>query len=182
MRGSGWLTIAGGALGAGLLVLAGLQIARTGGLRHAAPAASEPAALHCQHAVEGILKTRTIRFQEGSAALDPASSALLDEVAAALRPCAGSRIAISGHTDAHGDEAANVALSLERARTVREALIARGIARVDLRARGLGSAQPVDGLDPADPANRRIEFSVLTPARIRPTLIDVPASGPGRRN
>lgn len=182
MRVAGFLMIAGGALAAGLLVLAGMQVTRSGGMHRAAPAAPEPAALHCQHAVEGILKTRTIRFQEGSAALDPASAALLDEVATALRPCAGSRIAITGHTDAHGDEAANVALSLERARTVREALIARGIARIDLRARGLGSAQPVDGLDPADPANRRIEFSVLTPARLQPTPIDTPAPDPRRRN
>ncbi len=182
MRGGGMLMIAAGVLGAGLLVLAGLQTPRPGGLHRAAPAAPEPAALHCQHAVEGILKTRTIRFQEGSAALDPASDALLDEVAAALRPCAGSRIAITGHTDAQGDEAANVALSLERARTVREALIQHGISRTDLRARGLGSAQPVDGLDPADPANRRIEFSVLTPARIQPTPIDTPIAEARGRN
>lgn len=166
----------GGALLAGLLALAGVQTIRAGGLHREARTADLPAALHCKSAVEGILKTRTLRFEEGSAALDPASTAMLDEVAAALRPCAGGRIAITGHTDAQGDEADNVALSLARARTVREALVARGIARGDLRARGLGSAEPVSGLDPADPANRRIEFAVLTPARIQPTPIDTPVA------
>jgi OOP family OmpA-OmpF porin len=164
----------GGALGAGVLVVAGVQSFRADRARGGSQTAEVSPVLHCQSAVEGILRTRTIRFEEASAALDPASTALIDEVADALRPCAGSRIAITGHTDARGDEAANVTLSLERARTVREGLIVRGIARADLRARGLGSAAPVDGLDPADPANRRIEFSVLTPQRIKPTPIDTP--------
>jgi OOP family OmpA-OmpF porin len=34
----------------------------------------------------------------------------------------------------------------------------------------------VDGLDPADPANRRIEFSVLVKPRLVPTPIDTPAA------
>ncbi|WP_374526806.1 OmpA family protein [Novosphingobium sp.] len=165
--------VLGGAMAAGLLAVAGVQTVRSGGLHRAAPVQAGVA--HCQSTIDGILKTRTIRFQEASAALDPASEVLLDEVAAALRPCAGGRVAITGHTDARGDEAANIALSLDRARTVREALVQRGIARTDLRARGKGSSQPVDGLDPTDPANRRIEFAVLTPARIHPTLIDTPS-------
>ncbi|MDP3908437.1 OmpA family protein [Novosphingobium sp.] len=140
-------------------------------------AAPSGGAMHCQRDVDGILKTRTIRFAEASAALDPVSEGLLDEVAAALRPCAGSIIAITGHTDAQGLEDANVALSLDRARTVREALVRRGIARSDLRARGLGSATPVDGLEADDPANRRIEFSVVSPVSLRPTLIDTPGAG-----
>lgn len=133
--------------------------------------------LRCQGDVDAILKTRTIRFAEGRATLDPASVTLLDEVAAALRPCRGSIIAITGHTDAQGLEEANVALSLERARTVREALVRRGIERGDLRARGLGSAQPVAGLEPDDPANRRIEFSVVSPVSLKPTPIDTPGAG-----
>lgn len=133
--------------------------------------------MHCQRDVDGILKTRTIRFAEASAALDPASEGPLDEVAAALRPCAGSIIAVTGHTDAQGEEAANIALSLDRARTVREALVRRGIARADLRARGLGSAAPVEGLEPDDPANRRIEFSVVSPVSLKPKPIDAPGAG-----
>jgi OOP family OmpA-OmpF porin len=37
--------------------------------------------------------------------------------------------------------------------------------------------RPVAGLAPDDPANRRIEFSVIAPASIRPTVVDTP--GPG---
>lgn len=138
--------------------------------------APKSAALHCQQDVEGLLKNRSIRFEEGSSELVPASVLLLDEVAAALRPCKGSLIAIDGHTDRSGSEPENLTLSMERARAVREALVSRGIPRLDLRARGKGSAEPVSGLDPADPANRRIEFSVVRKLSLVPTPVDTPGA------
>lgn len=132
--------------------------------------------LHCQEDVEGLLRTRSIRFEEASSALLPASRILLDEVADALRPCLGSIIAIEGHTDKAGTEPGNLALSMERARVVREALVSRGIPRDGLRASGLGSSQPVEGLAPSDPANRRIEFSVIRTKPLRPTPVDTPGA------
>lgn len=132
--------------------------------------------LHCQEDVEGLLRTRSIRFEEASSALLPASRMLLDEVADALRPCLGSIIAITGHTDNQGTEPGNLTLSMERARVVREALVRRGIPRDGLRASGVGSSQPVDGLSPSDPANRRIEFSVIRTEPLRPTPVDTPGA------
>ena len=140
-------------------------------------AANPDPLLDCQSHVEAILRTRTIRFAESSAAIDPASNDLLNEVAGALKPCAGSIIAIIGHTDAKGDEPTNLALSMARAQAVRNALAARGIDMAGLRAKGVGSVRPVTGLDPADPANRRIEFSVIAPVSLEPTAVDTP--GPG---
>lgn len=137
----------------------------------------EVASHHCQDDVEAILRVRTIRFGEASARIDRASNKVLDEVAEALSPCVGSIIAITGHTDGNGDEVANRALSIARADAVRWALIGRGIPADGLRAGGLGSAEPVEGLDPADPANRRIEFSVVVATPLLPTPIDTP--GPG---
>ncbi|MGE5952817.1 MAG: OmpA family protein [Qipengyuania vulgaris] len=130
--------------------------------------------LHCQEDVDGLLRTRTIRFEEGSAALLTASRMLLDEVAAALEPCSGAIIAITGHTDKSGNEADNIALSMDRARVVREALVSRGIPRESLRARGMGSAEPAERLTPEDPANRRIEFSVIRMEPLTPTPVDTP--------
>ena len=136
--------------------------------------------LACQSEVEAMLKTRSIRFAEGSAAIDPASRGLLDEVAGALRPCAGSIIAVTGHTDAKGDEAANLALSQARSVAVRNALGARGIDLAGVRAKGVGSSRPLRGLDVEDPANRRIEFSLIAPVSLAPTVVDAPsASGTG---
>jgi OmpA-OmpF porin, OOP family len=130
--------------------------------------------LHCQQDVEALLRARTVRFEQGSSNIDAASRALLDEVAMALRPCLGSTIAITGHTDALGSEPRNVALSTQRAEAVTRALIRRGIPADGLRARGLGSSEPVRGLAPEDPANRRIEFSVIAVAPLKPTPVDTP--------
>jgi len=130
--------------------------------------------LHCQDDVNGLLRARTIRFEEGSARIDAASGSLVDEVAGALRPCLGSIIAITGHTDNSGNEAGNLALSRERAAAVEAALVARGIPADGLRARGMGSLMPVEGLEAGDPANRRIEFAVLATDPVNPTPVDTP--------
>lgn len=134
-----------------------------------------PAApLRCQEDVEALLRARSIRFEESSAAIAPASQQLVNEVATALRPCLGAIIAINGHTDSSGNEPGNIALSQERADAVKQALINRGIPADGLRARGLGSAQPVSGLEPGDPANRRIDFSVIATVPLQPTPVDTP--------
>ena len=145
-----------------------------GGVSWASEAGDRASSLHCQDDVERILETRTIRFGEASTRLDPSSERLLDEVARSLRPCVGSIIAVTGLTDAGGVAKVNVALSQARAEAVRSALVARGIPGEGLRATGVGAAKPVPGLDPRDPANRRIEFSVLYSAPVKPTPIDTP--------
>lgn len=132
------------------------------------------APLRCQDDVATLLRARTIRFEESSARIDDVSGGLVDEVAAALRPCLGSIIAITGHTDASGPEPGNLQLSLARAQAVRDALVRRGIPADGLRTRGLGSRSPVEGLEPTDPANRRIDFSVVASKPIRPTPVDTP--------
>ncbi len=133
-----------------------------------------PKPLHCEQDVDALLRARTIRFEESSADIDPASLGLVGEVAEALRPCLGSIIAIVGHTDSSGNVAGNLILAQERADAVRQVLIARGIPADGLRANGVGSAEPINGLDPSDPANRRIEFSVIATMPVKPTPVDTP--------
>ncbi len=128
----------------------------------------------CQDDVRGLLKARSLRFEESSAEIDPSSERLLDEVAEALRPCLGAKIAIIGHTDSSGPEPENLALSRERAASVRAELVSRGIPGRSLNASGEGSSLPIDGLDSSDPANRRIDFSVLSTAPLLPTPVDKP--------
>lgn len=132
--------------------------------------------VHCQDDVEALLSARTLRFEESSSAMDAASKELLDEVEDALRPCLGSIIAITGHTDNSGPEPGNLQLSKDRANAVRAALINRGIPADGLRAVGVGSSQPVEGLAEADPANRRIEFSVIATEPLKPTPVDTPGA------
>lgn len=133
--------------------------------------------LHCQEDVQALLRARTIRFEESSARIDAASQSLIDEVGEALRPCLGAVIEVSGHTDRSGPEDLNIALSSQRAEAVRQALVQRGIPADALMVSGEGSARPVDGLEPTDPANRRIEFMVISTQPLVPTPVDTP--GPG---
>ncbi len=132
--------------------------------------------LRCENELLGVLAERTIRFEESSAEFIPGSEEVLDELATALRPCVGAIVAISGHTDTSGSPKLNLALSQDRAQMVRRQLIERGIPAQNLRATGYGSARPVRGLDPADPANRRIEFRVVSMETTKPTPIDTPAA------
>lgn len=148
--------------------------------KHANTAGQEPietGPFHCQRDVEALLSVRVIRFAQASAAIDPASTELIDEVTAALKPCRGAIIAVTGHSDAVGDASINLRLSQERAEAVRDALVDRGLPRASLRATGVGAQQPIDGLEPTDPANRRIEFSLIEIAPIAPTPIDPPDAG-----
>ncbi|MGB3797965.1 MAG: OmpA family protein [Alteraurantiacibacter sp.] len=131
--------------------------------------------LHCQEDVQALLRARTIRFEESSARIDVNSLSLIDEVAASLQPCLGAVIEIAGHTDRSGPEDINIALSSERADAVRQALVQRGIPGDALHVKGEGSAHPVEGLEPTDPANRRIEFSVISTQPLLPTPVDTPA-------
>lgn len=131
--------------------------------------------LHCQEDVQALLRARTIRFEESSARIDAGSLSLVDEVASAMRPCLGAVIEVSGHTDRSGPEEANIALSTERAEAVKQAMMERGIPANVLQVAGEGSARPVEGLEPTDPANRRIEFTVISTRPLVPTPVDTPA-------
>ncbi|RDS77118.1 OmpA family protein [Alteriqipengyuania lutimaris] len=132
--------------------------------------------LRCESELLTVLAERTIRFEESSAEFIPGSEELLDELANTLRPCVGTTIAISGHTDTSGSPQVNLALSQDRAQIVRRELIDRGIPGQSLRATGYGSSRTIEGLDPADPANRRIEFRVISGETPSPTPIDTPAA------
>ena len=132
--------------------------------------------LRCESDLLDVLAERTIRFEESSAEFIPGSEELLDELATVLRPCVGAIVAISGHTDTSGSPQVNLALSQDRAQMVRRELIERGIPAQNLRATGYGSSRPVSGIDPADPANRRIEFRVVSTEITKPTPIDTPAA------
>lgn len=77
--------------------------------------------------------------------------------------CKIRRVEIGGHTDSTGDEDYNLKLSRERAETVRDALIKRGVAPQRLVAKGYGESEPIaPNLTRAGRAkNRRVDFSIL---------------------
>ena len=114
----------------------------------------------CQNNVDKVLAGRVMSFRSGSAWLNPQSRRIIADVAAALKPCRGYALVVGGHTDANGSETVNGAMSQERADRVRDALVAQGIPAGAVTARGYGSSRPLTAGHAADPANRRISFTV----------------------
>jgi outer membrane protein OmpA-like peptidoglycan-associated protein len=102
-----------------------------------------------------------IRFAFDSAEMLPESRPYLDSVGQMLRlpKAQGRRVLIVGHTDARGGEAYNQILSERRAVAVRAYLAGRfGIPAELLLVEGEGKREPLPGLDPRAPENRRVEF------------------------
>lgn len=97
------------------------------------------------------IQRQIIRFEVASSRLPLGEAGQLDEISAAInrvlkvRPA--SHIIISGHTDELGTPEENARLSLNRAETVRQALLTQGLTQgipPDLIvARGAGNAEPI---------------------------------------
>jgi len=123
----------------------------------------EPTKAACTRAARDTVEAAPILFVTGSADLDPVSLATVNDVAGIIHLCtrdAGMRVVIGGHTDAQGDDTANYALSLARARAVRDALAARGIETARMTAVGYGETEPVADNDTEEgrAMNRRTTF------------------------
>lgn len=103
-----------------------------------------------------------ITFEYNSDRLTEGARRNLDEFAAAVNAPAlrAARFMIAGHTDAAGSDVYNMALSERRAAAVAAYLIAAGVYRERLIARGFGETDPLGG-QPDDPMNRRVEARLI---------------------
>ena len=106
--------------------------------------------------------SETVEFRESSAELRTSSYATLDKVIDVANDCRSSRIAITGHTDASGNEAWNRRLSFARAQAVADYLVRGGIEPARLTVDGAGSSVPVadNSTQQGRSKNRRIEFEL----------------------
>src|SRR5262249_45205723 len=106
---------------------------------------------------------RGINFETDSAKILADSFPLLDEAAAVLGEFPEVKLEISGHTDTSGSTEHNIKLSTDRANSVRDYFIKKGIDPARLRALGFGT--PTHTGDTAPPAgrakNRRVEFRLI---------------------
>ncbi|HET8744252.1 MAG TPA: DotU family type VI secretion system protein [Ramlibacter sp.] len=106
-------------------------------------------------------------FAPGSATLLPGREALMGRIADALAQVSGS-VLVTGHTDNQpiarsARFPSNWHLSEERARSVRELLVARKVAPERIRAEGRADAEPLVANDtPGNRAlNRRVEITLV---------------------
>ncbi len=99
-----------------------------------------------------------VSFDTGSAAIRAAMRPVLDEVGRNVDD--GMRVQIVGHTDSTGNDTINEPLSLDRARSVRDYLVARGVPSQRISVAGQGSREPVasNTNDQGRAQNRRVEI------------------------
>ena len=103
-----------------------------------------------------------LSFEANRSALKPGARAALDQVSLAVRRLGPVDVRIVGHTDSKGSAAANNALSLDRAASARDWLVARGLSPVRIAVAGRGAQDPVAGndTDSGRASNRRVEILV----------------------
>jgi len=111
----------------------------------------------------GQLVLKGVNFESGKAVLLPASYKVLDEIAESFREWPEVRVEVQGHTDNVGTPEKNMLLSQQRAETVRDYLIQKGIASDRITAVGYGQEKPIaDNNTSAGRAqNRRVELNRL---------------------
>lgn len=102
-------------------------------------------------------------FETGKATLEEDSYKVLDELVAYLIRKDDEKIEVGGHTDNVGKPAANLALSLERANTVRAYLLTKGIDPDRVTAKGYGMTVPIgdNKTEEGRAQNRRTEVTIL---------------------
>lgn len=106
----------------------------------------------------------SVLFASNKAELLPSAQARLTQVAEALASSTERTVVVEGHTDSMGSAESNRQLSLRRAQSVRDFLVARGLPNATTRAEGLGKERPVADNASAEGRanNRRVEI-VLSP-------------------
>lgn len=105
---------------------------------------------------------KNIFFETDSYLLKEISFVELDKLVDFLTLNASIKIEIGGHTDNQGSEKHNLVLSENRAKTVVEYLISKGISAKRLTYKGYGYSEPIsDNITPEGRAlNRRTEFKI----------------------
>lgn len=109
----------------------------------------------CHIALYGVL------FDFNKSTLQPASDAVLQQVANLLNGDKSLKIEAQGHTDNVGGDAYNQKLSEDRARSVVAWLTAHGVAADRLSSKGYGKTMPVadNTTDQGRAKNRRVEIA-----------------------
>jgi outer membrane protein OmpA-like peptidoglycan-associated protein/Tfp pilus assembly protein PilF len=102
-------------------------------------------------------------FETNQWELKPESMIELDRLATLLKNNPEKKIEIGGHTDNLGSDEANLTLSNNRAQSVVDYLVKKGIAVNRLTAKGYGESVPIatNDTDAGRSKNRRTEFRVI---------------------
>ena len=108
----------------------------------------------------GNALTLYINFETGKSSIKSESQNIVDELYKMLSENARLKIIIEGHTDNVGNKASNQTLSEQRAASVKQALVKKGISADRIKAVGYGQDKPITDNKTEDgkAKNRRVEI------------------------
>ncbi len=108
---------------------------------------------------EGKVTLDGIYFDFNKATLKAESDKAILSTAALMQTYSDLLLSVHGHTDAKGSDSYNLKLSTDRAASVRDAIIAKGIESERLLSKGHGESEPIatNDTDEGRAQNRRVE-------------------------
>ena len=106
--------------------------------------------------------SKTVLFDLAKASIRPESAEALTAIADIMKEYPTTVFHIEGHTDSQGGDEYNLKLSQERAASVREFLISKGIPATRLTSQGYGESRPIasNNTSKGRQQNRRVEISL----------------------
>jgi len=118
--------------------------------------------------------SKTVLFDLNKATIRPESGEALSSIADIMKEYPTTVFLIGGHTDSQGSDAYNLNLSKERAASVREYLITKGIPTNRLTSEGYGESMPIASNKTAKGRqdNRRVEISLDKDKEMKTTKKD----------
>lgn len=159
----------GAAVGAGIGAIAGnIWSKRMQAQKQEMEAATAGTGVQVTQTADNRLKIdipSDVSFDTGRADIKPNFRPVLDNFAASLAKNPVTTVTIIGHTDSSGTDAINNPLSINRAGSARDYLVARGVAASRISIDGRGSREPLVSNDTSAnrAKNRRVEIYVAEP-------------------
>jgi OmpA-OmpF porin, OOP family len=110
-----------------------------------------------------VIRINNIFFEFGKAELKSESYSELNRLVKLMEQNSTMEIALGGHTDNVGSEESNLKLSADRAKSVLDYLVSKGIAAGRISSNGYGKSKPVteNETEEGRQMNRRVEFTVV---------------------
>jgi len=109
------------------------------------------------------VRLNNIFFEHDKSRLTEESKGELNQVYSFLKKYQSLQIEVAGHTDSTGTHQYNKKLSLERAKSVKQYLVEKGIPQEKIKVAGYGENTPIapNTTEKGRELNRRVEFEIL---------------------
>ncbi|GEC71679.1 Outer membrane protein OmpA [Flavobacterium flevense] len=119
--------------------------------------------------IQLVLNENAVRFDTNKSSLTAAAKTNLDKLVAVFNEYPDTDITIFGYTDSTGPADYNLKLSGDRAASVKNYLVSKGISSSRFTIQGMGIADPIadNGTVDGRAQNRRVEFAIVANEKMK---------------